>query len=360
MTRPEPSAPPPPPDLPGLVRRWTAVVAAGLLIVAVALLLWYALPYLLILFAGLLVASFLDALSAFVGRWTRLRRGWALTVVVLLLLAVCVGVGFWMGPRIASQAAELSRQLPLAWGKFRDWLAAQSWFEWIARRLPSPSSAIARAGLGTRVGGYASDALAFFIDVGILLFFGLFVAARPKVYADGIVLLVTPRARPRVRQVLTDAAAALRWWLLGRIVSMTIIGVLDGIGLWLLGVPLPVSLGVIAGLLTFLPNVGPVLSTVPAVLLALTRPEHPWLPLWVVALKIGVQMVESYAVTPFVQRRALHLPPAMTLGVQFLLGALAGLPGLALAVPLTAMTIVIVRRLYVEDVLGDRVGPTPQ
>jgi predicted PurR-regulated permease PerM len=357
MIRPEPSAPPP--DLPAFLRRWAAVVAVGLLIIAAALLLWYALPYLLVLFAGLLVASFLDALSLFVTRWTRLRRGWALAVVILLLLAVCVGVGFWMGPRIASQASELATQLPLAWAKFRGWLEGQAWYEWMQRRLPSPSVAIARGGLGTRVGGYASDALVFFIDLGILLFFGLFVAARPKVYADGIVLLVTPRAGPRVREVLIDAAATLRWWLLGRIVAMTIIGVLDGIGLWLLGVPLPVSLGVIAGLLTFLPNVGPVLSTIPAVLLALTRPEHPWLPLWVVALKAGVQMIESYAVTPLVQRRALHLPPAMTLGVQFLLGALAGLPGLALAVPLTAVTIVIVRCLYVEDVLGDPVGPTP-
>jgi predicted PurR-regulated permease PerM len=348
-----------PSPLAEFVRRRAAVLLIGLLVLFLGLLLWYAVHVLLILFAGLLFGLFLMALTDFVARWTRLPRGVALAAVVLALLGLLVGVGWLVGPRVAGQATELADRLPRAVHDIYDRLQTVPAFRWAAAHFSSVTAMIPGSGLTGRVTGYVYNVVDFFVEFVIVLFFGLFLATQPRLYADALVLLVPLGKRPRARQILGQTGHALRWWLLGRIVSMTIIGVFDGVGLWLLGVPIPLTLGIIAGLFTFVPNFGPIASAIPAVLVAFTLPGHPWLPLWVVVLKVGVQAVESYLVTPLVQQRAIQMPPAMTLGMQFLLGTLTGLPGLALAVPLTAAGVVITRMAYVEDALGDR-GTRPE
>lgn len=138
----------------------------------------------------------------------------------------------------------------------------------------------------------------------------------------------------------------LRWWLVGKLLSMSIVGLLTTAGLWLLGVPLALAFGLIAAALTFVPNIGPVLSVVPPALLALT--DEPRVAAYVVALYVGIQTVESYAITPIIQRRTVSLPPALTITAQVALGFLVGALGVAVATPLTAAVMTIVRVLYVE------------
>lgn len=132
---------------------------------------------------------------------------------------------------------------------------------------------------------------------------------------------------------------------------MAVIGVLTTLGLWLLGVPLALTLGILAALLEFIPNFGPILSAVPAVLLALM--ESPRLALWVILLYLGIQAAESYLITPLVQRRLASLPPVLVIVSQILGGVLFGFLGFALATPLLAFALVLVKRLYIEDRLGD-------
>ena len=255
------------PPLGPFVRRWAAAVAVGLLLVSLTLLVWRSTHVLLIVFAGVLFATFLSALADFAHRWARLPRGWALAAVVVLLLGLCAGVGFLVGPRVADQFSELADRLPRAWDDARQALEQYAWFQWLVGHASLLRSAVPA---GT-VGGYASGVAEFFIEFVIVMFFGLFFAAQPGVYRRGLLLLVPPRKRDRCGHVLDEVGSTLRWWLLGRIVSMAVIGVLDGVGLWLLGVPLPLTLGIIAGLFTFVPNFGPIASAVPAVLMALTR-----------------------------------------------------------------------------------------
>jgi predicted PurR-regulated permease PerM len=183
----------------------------------------------------------------------------------------------------------------------------------------------------------------------VILFVGIYVAAQPTLYHHGLRRLAPIHARRRLDTVLLEVTSVLRWWLVGKLLSMTLVGVLTTAGLWLLEVPLALTFGLLAAALTFIPNFGPILSVVPPAILALA--EEPRRALYVGALYLAIQTVESYAITPLIQRRTVSLPPALTITSQIVLGVLVGAIGVAMATPLTAAVMTVVRMLYVEDVL---------
>ena len=154
-----------------------------------------------------------------------------------------------------------------------------------------------------------------------------------------------------MRDVLDAVGDTLRRWLVGRALLMVINGVCTAAGLWLLGIPLALTLGTIAGLLNFVPNIGPIIAGVPAVLIAWTHGPMP--AFYVLLLYVALQSLDGYVLTPLIQQRTVSLAPALTIAVQVLFGVLAGTMGLLLATPVTAATLVLVRKLYLEDVLGD-------
>jgi predicted PurR-regulated permease PerM len=196
----------------------------------------------------------------------------------------------------------------------------------------------------------ASSTLGGLGNLVLLLLLGLYLATQPEPYLRGLRRLFHPDLDPPLRDVLAEAGTALRGWLLGQAFAMVIAGTLIWLGLMALGVPLAGLLATIIGLLNFMPVVGPVIGAVPAVLLAMT--QSPSLGLWVVALVVAVETVEGNFLTPMVQSQTADVPPALLLLVQLLAGALFGLLGLALAAPLTALGLVLVRRGYVEEWLG--------
>jgi predicted PurR-regulated permease PerM len=151
--------------------------------------------------------------------------------------------------------------------------------------------------------------------------------------------------------VLDDLGHILRRWLLGRLLSMAVVGVMTWIGLALLGIRLALSLAVLAATLAFVPYIGPVLALLPAALLGLL--QGPAMAGYVVALYLGVQLVESYLITPLIQRSTVALPPGLILATQVLMGALTGGLGVVLATPMLAALVVLTNRVYVEGVLGD-------
>lgn len=188
-------------------------------------------------------------------------------------------------------------------------------------------------------------------NVIIVLFIGLYLASDPDVYARGVVRLVPIPNRKRAREVLGVLGHTLRRWLVGKVLGMAVIGGLTTGALWALGVPLALTLGLLAGILNFIPYLGPLLAFIPAILLALT--DSTVTAAWVLGLYAIVQFLESYVLTPLVDRRSVALPPALTIVAQVTLGALAGVLGLLLASPLLAVVLVLVRMLYVEGMLGD-------
>jgi predicted PurR-regulated permease PerM len=189
------------------------------------------------------------------------------------------------------------------------------------------------------------------VAVIVIVFIALYLAAEPDLYTNGILHLVPKRHRAHGARVLGSVRYTLQWWLIGQGVTMVVIGVLTGLGLWLIGVPLWFLLGLLAALFNFIPNFGPLVSFVPAVLLALAM--GPSAAMWVAALYVAAQSFEGYLLTPMVQKKAVLLPPALTITAQVLLGVTVGALGVMLAAPLTAAALVVIKMLYVEEVLGD-------
>lgn len=330
-----------------------AMFAAAVAVVVVGLLLWLAAGTLLTIFAGVLLAVFLSGLSDLVSGYGRLRRGWALTVVCLLLVSALGLMGWLMAARLAEQAQQFGKELPEAIKSLREQLQEYPWGAWAAEEIKEVrSSAEDSEKALSRAAGAASVALDGITGTVVIVFLGLFLAFDPDLYKRSLVRLAPVERRGRARDVVDGAAVALWRWTLGRLVSMGAVAVGATIGFWIIGMPLALILGLFAGLMNFIPNLGPLIWLAPALVLALV--QGPAQALYVGLLFLVVQTAEGYVITPLVQQRMVHLSPALALSVQVICGALWGFAGLALATPFAALAIVLVRKLYVEDVLGDR------
>ncbi|HEY0418711.1 MAG TPA: AI-2E family transporter [Acetobacteraceae bacterium] len=323
---------------------------SGLVIAAMALvLLWLTPDVLLIAFGSILVALLLHGGSDWIARHTGLPQALAMTVFCLAILGGFAAMVVVAAPVLAEQMRELWEQIPRALQVLRDLVQRQPWGSFVIDQMPGR---LASTG-GSLAGRATSAVVSTFGGIGdilIIAVIGVFLAANPRVYIRGLLLLIAPSGWPRAVAVLREVGAALRHWLVAQLLAMTVIGLLTTAGLWLLGVPLAVVLGVIAALFTFIPNLGPILASVPALLLALA--DSPSLALWVAGLYAVVQAIEGNVTTPLIQQHTIALPPALILGAQLIMGALFGILGLALATPLTAAGMTLVRLLYVDDYLG--------
>jgi predicted PurR-regulated permease PerM len=175
-------------------------------------------------------------------------------------------------------------------------------------------------------------------------------------YRNGALRLLPPVRRPQVGRALDDAGRALRKWLVAQIIVMIAVGLMSGVGLAMLGVPLALSLGLLAGLLEFIPVVGPIVSAIPGVLLAFAK--GPETALYVVILYVVVQQIESNILTPLIQRWAVELPPVIALLSIVACGLLFGVMGVIFATPMAVVIMAMVQHLYVEDTLENgRTGP---
>jgi predicted PurR-regulated permease PerM len=330
-----------------------ALFWAGVAVVVVGLLLWLAASTLLTIFCGVLLAVFLSGLSNLVTRYTHLRRGWALAIVCALLLVAFGIMGWLMAARLAEQAHQFARELPEAVKHLREQLQEYPWGSWAAEELSEVrSSAEDREKALSRAAGAATAALDGATAIVVILFLALFLAFDPDLYKRSLVRLAPVDRRDRAREVIDSAAVALWRWTLARLLAMAAVCVGATLGFWMIGMPLALMLGVFAGLMNFIPNLGPLIWLTPTLLLALM--QSPAQALYVGILFVVVQTAEGYVITPVVQQRMVHLSPAVALGVQIIFGALWGFAGLALATPFTAVALVLVQKLYIEDVLGDR------
>lgn len=328
-----------------LVFTWKVLIVIGA--VALAYAAAHAIEVLLLVFAGLLFAIFLLQLAAYLTRWTGLSRRAALAVVLLVLLALVVAGGWRLSATVTTEYGRLAEAVTGAYQALPEGLRSQlaqgtdlsAWVDRLHSVLPPILFGLA--------------------DLLIVLFAGIYFAVSPELYQSGLVLLLPAEARERAREVLHVIGQSLWLWLVGQMCAMAIVGVVVAIGLWLLGNPVPFQLGILAGLLEFVPYAGPVLAAAPAVLIAFA--QSPADALWVVVLYTVVQQVEGQLVQPLVQRAAIDLPPVLTIGAIAAGGLLFGLIGVIVATPLTIVILVCVNMLYLADHLGeDRHFPPPE
>jgi predicted PurR-regulated permease PerM len=345
-------AEPPRESMGDFARRVVVATLVILLFVTLAAVCWKGIGILLQAFAGVLFAIFLTALSNWLSRVTRLSYHLSLVVVVLGLLLVTGGLGWLLASRLSTQISELWQKLPESLQQLHDYLAQFTWGRTLLQQIPKSPEKTVDVGDFSRMTGLISGVASFVVAVIVILFVGIFGAAEPALYRSGLLHLVPPAHRPRTAEAVDAVVFNLRWWLVGQFFLMVIIGVTTTVCLWAMGIPLALTLGLIAGFLEIVPYLGPWLSAVPALLMALL--VSPWHVLAVGGLYIGLHILEGYVLLPLVQRRSVLLPPALTLVSQVLLGGLLGLMGLFVAAPLTVACVVLMKMLYVEDTLGDQ------
>ncbi len=325
-------------------------LARGVLIAAALLLaLWLLSNVVLLIFFAVLLAVALRGAADGVARAVGIRRWLALTIVVLALLLAGVAALWWIAPKLASQiqdlASAMSNDARLLQQRYRHapWLS--SLFQHLGR------AQVSGVGLENSAELAASVSLRTLSALLVTLVSALYLAISPELYLSGTVRLLPLPYRARGRTVLEEVGQTLRWWMLGQIVDMLAVGGLAAIGLWLAGEPAPLAIALLAGLLTFIPYFGAIITAVPAALVGLAV---SWtLALWVLAVFLACHLVEGYVVAPVVQRRMVDLPPALSILSMTLLGTLFGALGIILATPLAAASLVLVRRLYLRDVLED-------
>lgn len=301
----------------------------------------------LVIFAGILVAVLISAGGNWITRRIGISRRLGIGLFLLVTNLALVGVVTAFVPAIMEQANAFAEQAPAAVETLRQRVADLPWLERLLADV-SPS-ALASGESGAMAAGAISSTFGTLGNLVIVLFIGLFGALDPDLYRRGVSSLLAPSLRPRAREVMDELGETVHGWLTAKLISMALVGVLTGLGLWAIGVPLALLLGLIAGLLAFIPNLGPVIAAAPAILLAV--PEGGQAVLLVVALFLAVQTLESYAVTPLLQQRTVSLPPALVIVVQLLLGILFGLIGLVLATPLAAVAMTLINATYVDDYL---------
>ncbi|HSM10452.1 MAG TPA: AI-2E family transporter [Lysobacter sp.] len=318
--------------------------------VLLVLVLWRAMEVLLLMFAAVLVAVLLRFMSGTISRRTGLGETWSLSLVLVLLLGGLT-VGVWaMGPAVVVQVRELSAGMSESLEEMAALLRRNELGSWLLDNMPEISLGSAQQ-LWSRIGGIGATVVGAIGAFFVTLFVGIFFAYNPRLYVDGLLRLVPLKRRARAAEILEKLGRTLRWWLVGQLISMVFLWLSTWLVLHLLGVPLAFTLGLLTGLLTFIPYLGPLIALLPIAMVAFLH--SPTLGLMAVAAYLVIQNIEGNVMMPIVFERTVSLPPALTVVSQILMASLMGMLGVLLATPLLAVGMVLVQMLYVEDILGD-------
>lgn len=309
-------------------------------------------------FAAILVAIALRGGASVLHR--RLGLGMKPGVLVTAGLAVAIFLGLFRmaGPSVSEQFTELVASLPAAWEQVNHWLDESSVGQFIEHRIDATSQgggATPATSSLPSIFGYLTGTIATVFggvaNLLLMLTMAIFLALDAPSYRSGFLRLIPLGYRDRASTILGECGRALGRWMGGQALDMMIVAVLTGAGLWLLGMPLWLVLGLIAGLTNVIPVIGPFMSGVPAVMFALTQGVDKAIS--VIILFVVIQQIEGNILMPMIQKYAAHLPPVLTVLAIVAFGSLFGLLGIILATPLLLVSIILVERIYIEDVLGD-------
>lgn len=379
----------------------------------VATVLWIASHALVLLFGAILFAVIFRGLANLLTRWTGLPDTPAVAAVLVLLLAVLAGFGWLFGSQVSNQFSQLAERIPTSLSQIERQIGSTQWGRELLERTggleslrsggqqqnggsppqgapqgqgggqeqgngappqpaaggsgqpqgaqpqggsPAGGDGVIPDGAASSIGWLVRQAGSLLMTIVdgatqfvLVLFGAIFLAFQPGLYRAGVTKLVPHDETNEVRKVLDRTGDTLWLWAAGQLAEMVIIGILTGVGLWLMGVPAPLALGLIAGLLEFIPFAGPILAAIPGVLLALT--VSPTLALWTILFYLFLQQLEGNVIMPVVQRKAVSLPPVVGIFALLVFGSLFGPIGVLFAVPMAVAVMTIVQVVYVKDTL---------
>ena len=330
--------------------------------VALILLLWKIRQVLLLVFAAVVFAT---AINRLVRRIQKLPvpipRGLAVAIALLTILGVLVAAVWFIAPAIIDQIPASTFFSEQGIGQI------QRWYRQLRGMVPGnslegtkledllPRLTQLSPNLASRAVSLFASSLDFLVNLLLVVVLVTMMLANPQSYRRLVILSFPRFYRRRADEVLTLCEESLSGWSIGILFNMTVITIFSGIGLSLIGVPLPMVNAIIAGLLTFIPNLGPVISVIPPVLMGLAI--APWMAAAVIILYIVIQQLEGLVLTPLVMKQQVSLLPAVTLIAQVIAALFFGILGLFLALPLVVVIQIWAKELLVKDIL-DR-WPTP-
>ncbi len=323
------------------------IYSAGLIgaFIVLALLVWRLTDVVALVFASILVATTLRAIAGQIEKRTFLGRRASLSVTLLFILLATVLFVLALGSQLINQLSELWVRIPSDLAAAQDRLGLRTLGESIMQ------SADAGGFVWNLVGATTLNLAGLFGATVLVLVSGVFLAASPDMYTRGLILVVPPSIRPRIETTLHHSGEALKLWLLGQLILMLVVFVATTVGLYLVGAPSPLALGLIAGILEFIPFAGPIIAIVPALIVAYSE---GWdMVLSVIVVYVVVQQLESNFLVPVVQQRTVRLPAVVALFAVLVCAILFGVLGVLLAVPISVVVLVAVKQLYVNDMLGE-------
>jgi len=332
----------------------TAVVGLVVaLIASLVLMAWRALPALVVIFCGFLIALLLSGLADAISRRSRLGYRVSLAVGGLAVLLGIAGILWFVGDGLVRQMQGLGTALPE--GLSRAGELVRGWVEGLGMgTLPELADVVPSAGtLVSGAMGVVGSAVGILGSALFALLLGVFFAATPETYRRGMLHLIPRGRRARIDEIATAVARGVHKWLLSRLAIMALTFCTSYIGLALIGVPFAGGLAVLSALVVFVPYVGPYISGSAAALVALL--DGPQTALYTIAFYIGVESLQGWTIEPIIEARATSAPAGLLLSAQLVLGLLLGALGVVLASPLAVAATVMVQMLYVQDALGDEV-----
>lgn len=327
------------------IRTEMVLLTAGLLLLG-----YFLSGVLMLVFAAILFAVGLDGLARALARHVPVPRAVALIAIVMAIAAALATAVVVSATRLVEQFWQVGETVADFMGGLVEWFAEHGASGMMSEINSENGGAGALAG---HVLNYGLSAVGAVASIIVLLVLTMFLVSNPPLYRGGLVRVVPPAYRSMVEDTLSAIAHALRWWFLGQLVSMAILGSTVGLVLFFFGIELWFALAVLTAILTFVPFLGPIIATVPIVAVAFS--EDTQTGLIVLGIYIVIQNIEGNFVEPMIQQKAVNLPPALLIAVQVLLGLIFGLVGLMLAAPLTIMAMVAVQKLWVEHTLGEQI-----
>lgn len=324
-------------------------------VVGLAALLFRWLQVFLLGFGAIVVAVLLRSLAEPIRQRTPLNGAWSLVAAVVLVLALFAITIWIVGAQIAAQFDQLSVVLPKAWIATQADLSSFPAGQWVLGKLQEVqndhSVASSLGVVAGRLGRLTRVGVGAMADLALVIVAGVYFAAQPRLYHDGLLRLVPAAARQRVALAVEEAGQSLRKWLSGTGLAMIAMGVLIAVGTAIIGLPAPLALGLLAGLAEFVPIVGAIVSAIPGLLLAGSQGTQVFV--YALVFYIAAHQFEGHVLIPLIQRRVVSVPPALTLFSVLAFGLLFGPVGVMLATPLAVVAMVLIKRLYLHEEADD-------
>jgi predicted PurR-regulated permease PerM len=334
---------------PSLKRDWDYLrrLLLTLVVLGLAYFLWRISGILLLLFAAVLLAVLFRAFADLIARHTPIPERWALTSAIITVTVLVVAFLVLFGSQIGGQISQVFDKLPDAIDAVGSRIGINNAREELENAISSNSG----PSVLSRAAGFGYTVLGALADLALVIIASIYLAADPRLYRRGVAKLLPPSQHARIFDAMDVTGNALRFWFAGQLVTMLLIGVASGLAYWWIGLPSPLALAIIAAVTNFVPFLGPILGAVPALVFAFTMDLQTVL--WTLGVVLAIQQIEGNVITPFIQKRAVAMPPVVVLFAIGVFGLLFGLPGIFLAVPLAVTITVLVKKLWVRQTLGE-------